>query len=355
MEQHHNLNTTLHLLTQPAFLVDQGLITAVNASAAARLLQPGQQFVELLVTGSEEYESFTEGSLYVTLALNGMTQDACVIRMDGGDLVAVEPAQSHEALQALDLAATKLRKHLSDLMFTAEQFLPVAAGKDEHLQMQAAQINRQMYQMLRCICNMNHATECTLPGLMESTQICSFLQEILDKAAAQTPLIHSRLTYELPNEAIFTHVNRDNLERAVLHLVSNALKHAPEGSPVQLRMVKKHQRLYCSVINTLSDPEHWVPPHNCFLRQPGLEDPSKGIGLGMLLLQHVAAEHGGALLVERVDDSVRFTITLPITRSGNTQVRSPMHAFDYAGEHDHCLVELSDVLPAEVYKPENLK
>lgn len=355
MEQHHDLNTMLHLLEQPAFLVGQGLIKEVNAAAAGWLLKPGQCFADLLATGSEEYENFTAGTLFVTLSLAGITLDACVTRMEGGDLVTVKPAQSQEMLQLLGPLSTNMRQIMDGLMASADQFTTAAVGEDETLNKYAAQLNRRLYQMQRLIVNMTHVSDYPLPTFMETIEIRKFLQEILDKAASQTPLLHSRISYELPNEAIFTQVNAEDLERAVLNLISNAIRHSPENSQVRFRLVRKHQRLLISVSNTLADPEHWVAPHNSLLRQPTFGTPHKGFGLGVLLVQNVATEHGGALLMERMEDTVRFTMTLPITRGGSTQVRSPIYSVDYAGELDHCLLELSDVLPAEVYKPENLK
>ena len=355
MEQHHDLNTMLHKLTQPAFLVDRGLITEVNAAAAACLLQPGQDFSALLETGHEEYEYFTGGNLFVTLSLSGITRDACVTRMEGGDLVTMDPAQSKEILQLLGPLSTYMRRVMNGLMTSADQYIAATGGGNEAAQIYAGQMTRHMYQMVRLIGNMTHAADYPVAGAMETTELCSFVAEIWEKALAQTPLLRSRVTYTLPNEAIFTQVHPENLERAILNLLCNAVKHSPEGSPVQLRLQKKHQRLLLSVSNTLADPEHWVAPYNSFLRQPTLLDVDIGSGLGVVLVQNVAAEHGGALLVERIGDTVRFTLMLPITRSNGTQVRSPILSFDYTGELDHCLVELADVLPAEVYKPENLK
>ena len=355
MEQHHDLHTTLHLLKYPAFLVDQGIITAVNHAAAAWLLQPGQAFPPMLVTGSEEYETFAEGSLFVTLSMGGINRDACVTRMAGGDLVTVELTQSQETLQALGRAATTLRKYMDGLMTTAEQFLPAVTGEDAHLQHQAAQMNRRLYQMLRLVDNMNFVADAPASGSMETTDIGSFLQEILDKTSAQSPHHGQRLASELPSHSIFTQINQETLERAVFHMLSNAFKYSPEDSQIQFRLTQKHHRLFLSVSNTLSDPDLWIPPHNHFLRQPSMSQPHEGMGLGILLLQTTAAAHGGALLVERIGDMVRFTLTLPVLSSRNTQVRSPIVPFDYAGERDHCLLELSDVLPVDAYKPENLK
>ena len=46
------------------------------------------------------------------------------------------------------------------------------------------------------------------------------------------------------------------------------------------------------------------------------------------------------------------TMTIAIRQSTSGTLRSPILRVDYAGEQDHALVELSDCLPAELYKKE---
>ncbi len=355
MEQHHDPNTMLQFITQPAFLVQQGLIAQVNAAAAACLLQPGQEFAPLLITGKEEYADLTDGSLYVTISLSGVVRDACVTHMDGTQLVTVEEARTQEKLQVLALAATVLRKPMDGLMALADQFLPVAAGDDEGLQQQAALMNRRLYQMLRAVGNMSDAAAFTEPVRMEPIEICSFFEEILQKVVDLSQELGIRLTFDIPREPIFTLADTDKLERAVLNQLSNAIKFAVKDSEVQFRLTKKGQRLYISVSNCPADPLPIGDFHNRFLRAPGLEDPKNGIGLGMLLMHNTATIHEGAVLMENTADRVRVTMSLPIKRGKSSSVRSPIFMPDYAGERDHSLVELSEILPAEAYRPNNLK
>ena len=90
-----------------------------------------------------------------------------------------------------------------------------------------------------------------------------------------------------------------------------------------------------------------------FLREPTLEDPTRGVGLGMVLIRSVAANHGGAVLVDHPDaEHTRITLSLAICHGKGDLVRSPVLRLDYAGERDHGLLELSDVLPAELYAME---
>lgn len=353
MEQHSDLNIMLRQLPQPAFLVSEGRIAAVNSAASACLLQVGQDFSDLLVTGQAEYGEFDEGSLFVTLSLCGIQRDAWLTRMDGFDLVIADETKSQEKLQVLALAAAALRGPMSGLMTMSEEFFPAAVEGREALEPKAAQMNRRLYQLLRIVGNMSDAADFADPGRMEALEICGFFEEILEKAVSLMARSGVQLRYELPREAIYTLANPDKLERAVLNQLSNAMLHGTEGSEVTFRLIKKNRRIYISVTNVPADGDARTDLHNRYLRAPGLEDPRHGIGLGMLLMQNAATVHHGAVLVDRVGESLRVTLSLPI-KQGTGQVCSPVWGMDYAGERDHCLIELADVLPAEAYAPDQL-
>ena len=93
--------------------------------------------------------------------------------------------------------------------------------------------------------------------------------------------------------------------------------------------------------------------YNRYLRQPCIEEGRNGLGLGMVLVRSAAASHGGAVLIDQPDSGgARVTMTMAIRQNTSGTLRSPVPRVDYAGEQDHALVELSDCLPAELYKKE---
>ena len=87
-----------------------------------------------------------------------------------------------------------------------------------------------------------------------------------------------------------------------------------------------------------------------YLRQPGIEDSRFGLGLGIRMVHSVALQHGGTLLVSQGENGgTRTVMTLAIRQREQTQMRSPVFPLDYSGGFDHTLVELADVLPAELF------
>lgn len=357
MEELSQINTVLQLLPQPAFRVENGVISHVNQAAAAYFLQPGQPFAPMILSGKQEYEEFSAGELYVTLSLAGTSVGACVSRIDNGNIVTLEQSAESPQLQTMVLAAKMLKKPLDGILNLATQILPAAAGESVELESQAAQMNRRLYQMMRILNNMSDAAGYvqTQAGRMETVEICAFLEEILEKTANLAQSGGIFIVYELPNEPIFTLADIEKLERSVYNLLSNAIKTATPGTTVRVKLVHKNKRLYFSVSNTHPGPGSQGNIFNRYLRSPAVvDDPQNGLGLGMVIVCSTAMLHGGAVLVDKTEDGTRITMTLQVKTNTSKQVRSPILRFDYAGEHDHCLLELADVLPAQLYSPDQM-
>lgn len=356
MEARNEINTMLQLIPQPAFLVEQGMISQVNSAAVGCLFQVGQDILPLILCGAEEYAEFTGGCLYLTLQLGNQRMGASVAKLDGKDIFTLEQAADTPQLQALALAAMELREPLGGILSLTDQMLPDIAQENPLRQQQATQMNHRLHQLLRIVSNMSDAAQyATNPlPLTEHIEICGFVEEFLKKAAALTEVTGIQLEFELPRGTIFILANADKLERAIYNLLSNAFKHAPAGSTVQVKLVHKNRRLYLSVTNQNTGDTLPGNLFNRFLREPSLEDSRNGMGLGMVLVRETAALHGGAVLAEQTENLTRITMTLQVRQSKNTQLRSPVIRIDYAGERDHGLLELSDVLPSSAYGVETM-
>jgi len=148
----------LDLLVRPGFCVKDKKIIKCNSSAQALLLEPGMQVSELLSTGSAEYEEFSGGCLYLTLAVSGASWGASVTRMDDVDVFVLEQEADCAELQAMALAARELRAPLANVMTVAERLFPLdAQEEDPEIRRQVARLNRGLFQMLRMIGNMSDA------------------------------------------------------------------------------------------------------------------------------------------------------------------------------------------------------
>ena len=341
-------------LSHPAFCVRDGIIIHVNTAAAGRMIEPGTAVSQLLKTGAEEYAEFVGGCLYLTLTVCGQELGFSVSRKNGFDLFhLVQDAENH-ALQAISLAARELREPLASIMISTDQLFPEGSNNPA-VNNQLSRINRGLYQMLRLISNMSDADRySTGTASMEVKNIPAFLDEVFSKTAALVERSGVQLTYTGINDAIYGLVNTEMLERAVLNIISNALKFMPQGGPIQAKLLRRGQKLYLSILDSgLGLPECTRSDlFSRYTREPGVEDGRFGIGLGLVLIRSTAQQHGGTVLVDQpTETGTRVTMTLAIRPGFSDHIRSPILKVDYASERDHGLLELADILPADMYQP----
>lgn len=358
MEQKEPTAEILNLMVQPAFTVEKGMITLVNSAAEGYLLAPGMPIADLLHTGAEEYATFSQGCLYLSLSIAGTPCGASVRRMGDLDIFTLEQGAEQAELQAMALAAQELRGPLSNVMSVADRLFPLTQEEDHpETKDQIARINRGLFQMLRIVSNMTDAyryCQQSEPRL-SVRNVTEVVGEIFDKAIPMLAHAGVSLTFTNLPKAVFSLMDAEKLERGIHNILSNAVKFSPKGSPIAAKLCQKGNRLYLTVQDSGDGIRngHRSNVHTRFQRQPGLEDSRFGIGLGMVLIRSAATAHGGTVLIDQPEDcGTRITMTMVIRQDTDNLLRSSTLSIDYAGERDHLLMELSDVLPPSLYESE---
>lgn len=350
MEEKKDMIGMLDLLIRPGFCVKENKIAAVNQAAEGLLLLPGTDVRSLLLTGKEEYEALRSGCLYLKLNLSSKGCGASVIRMEDFDVFILDQESDDGELRCLALAAKELREPLTNLMITADR-LPVGPDRAE----QMAHLSRGLHQMLRIIGNMSDAGRSAVSSRQETRNLTEVFAEIFEKANALTEHTGIRLTYQGLKQDIFAAADAEQLERAVLNILSNAIKFTPKGGTIDAVLTRHGRMLRLSVTDSGSGIAENVRSNifSRYLRQPGIEDSRYGLGLGMVLIRSAAANHGGTVLIDQPrGKGTRITLTLALRQNSEASLRSPVLRVDYAGERDHGLIELSDCLPAKLYEKE---
>ena len=356
MDRELNAMGMLDLMVSPGFCVKDQKIIKCNAAALSLFIREGMEIQPLLATGETEYTEFTGGCLYLILDISGVRMGASVTRMGDCDIFLLDEESEQAEFQAMALAARELRSPLTGIMTAAEQLFPLTAmDADPILREHAARLNRGLYQMLRIIGNMSDAGRSAAPAAhLETTEITSFFQEIFQRTQDLMSQVGLTLSFENLPHSLYTLADTEKLERAVMNILSNAMKFSPAGGHIKASLHRRANRLYLTVL----DSGEGIPEtirgsiHRRYQRQPGIEDNRFGIGLGMVLIRNAASIHGGAVLIDHPDNAgTRITLTLAIRRDHSGNLRSPLLRIDYAGERDHALLELSESLPAAFYDP----
>lgn len=341
MENAKDLQIFLNQISDPAFLVRDNKIIAVNVSGARFSVILDKPVSELMMTGQEEYAGLQDGSLLLTLHILGTEYGCSVSKLAQGDLFVLREPTSQADLEALSLAAKQLRGPLSEMSVTLETM----NSEDSD---QKAKLNRSIHQLQRIIGNMSDTVRIQAAnGSPVTCDVCALFAELLEKASVLLDRSGIQLEYQLPEKAIFAPVDQELLTRSVYNLISNAVKFGGKDGAIHAVLKCKGNKLYFSVANTglPVTKELLGSMFSRYSRRPGIEDPRYGIGLGMTIIHKAASLHGGTVLVENLPESgTRITMTLAIRNGGNLPLRSSTIRPDLYGGRDQALVELSEVL-----------
>lgn len=355
MEKQIDMRGMLELIPQPAFLVNDGIVVLANQAAKQMMIQQDTSIITLLGEGAEEYAAFSGGCLCLTLTICDYAVPTVVTRMGVMDLFVMENAAEQAELKAMALTAVEFREPLADIM-TIKNHIVDAVDRENHADTESwiGQLNRRLNQMHRMVCNMADAAQYagqTMPR-MTCQNVCAVLDEIFERVTALAEKAGYRVIYHSLRENVPCLIAADRLERSVYNILSNAMKNSLEGGVIEATLNRKGNKLYLSV----RDYGTGVPSHllsgvySRYRRQAGIESQTAGMGLGMVLVRNTAAVHGGTVLIDQPQGGgTRITISLSVRTSGGNTLRSGVYSVDYAGEYDHALLELSDVLSAEFY------
>jgi signal transduction histidine kinase len=143
------------------------------------------------------------------------------------------------------------------------------------------------------------------------------LTEIVEAAVAEVRPVAGDRRLEIEAERpVGVEGNADELHRLTVNLLDNAVRHTPPGSAVEVRVERRDGRAVLEV----SDDGPGLPPgmeeqvFSRFVRGEGPADLAvdSGAGLGLAIVQAVAASHGGSVAAgSSPAGGARFTVTLP--------------------------------------------
>lgn len=362
-----SLRPVLEYLTQPVLLVKDGVILYRNSAAVVLEVEPGSSIFQLLGATADFYREYDgTGMLSLTFDHGAMTMEASIHRHDGIDLFAITALPPEApSLGTLSVVAQTLRGPVSSLFSTAAVLFPYLEELENmKVQPQTAMLNRSFYQLLRLTSNLTDALR-FLSGdavlFRESTELGQFFCRIYEHSAPLCQAAGITLHFSCPHLSKVASIDQQKVERAVLNLISNALKFTPSGGEIELHV----EWTSSSVLIRVSDNGEGMPPEivatvfNRYIHRDTLGDPRWGIGLGLPIVRHVAQLHGGTVIMSSRPQAgtcvtMSLALTQPAKEKEETTVNSPILNFDYAGGFNHTLVELADAIPASAFDSVNV-
>ena len=355
------LTQLLDGIAQPVFAVKDGVIVYCNRAAQALEIREQSQILEL--TDAALYRADWTGTVNLPLRLPGGPAEAAVYPVEGEQIFVIQTRTAQPAPDMAFFAAQALRVPLSNLFGASARLFPrLEELEDPAIQRNMASLNRAFYQLLRTACNLTDL-RAALDGEMklhlEKTEMTSFLYGIFERTA---PLCRTRgvtLECSIPPQTFYAWIDRQRLERAILNLLSNALKFTPDGGTIGLRL--EHGET--SALIRVQDSGEGIAPSlmasafSRYARAMEVGDPRWGVGAGLPLARSIAQLHGGNLVVQSEADKgtcVCISVSLRTPDVQTRTLKSPVAEADYTGGYSHELTELADVLPLDVFDSVNI-
>ncbi|HSR99723.1 MAG TPA: HAMP domain-containing sensor histidine kinase [Kofleriaceae bacterium] len=149
------------------------------------------------------------------------------------------------------------------------------------------------------------------------------LGEVIDRvvvvSARRVAAAEMTLEVDIEPDLPPVHIDASAITLAVLNLIDNAIKYAPDGKRIALGVRRVGERIIVTVRDWGPgiDPEEHERIFDRFYRARAIRlKPIRGSGIGLALVQHIArAHHGDAAVTSAPQHGASFRIWLPI--SGN--------------------------------------
>lgn len=256
--------------------------------------------------------------------------------------------------EVLPNVSAQLRSSMANVFAAANRLAPAEAREaDPMLDKNAAILTMSCHQMLRLVGNLSAASELVQGGRFRlcNGDIVGFCHALCERAEPLFALRGVALRFSASHESHVIAFNAPMLERALLNLLSNALKFTPEGGTVSVRVKcgERHVQLTVADTGRGIEPERLAHIFERYLDTDRLDPaPPHGLGVGLSLCRRIAQGHGGMIVAQSEEGKGSlFTVSLPAVRSG--RVRLNDSGSDYAGGFNATLVELSDALKPEAF------
>lgn len=226
---------------------------------------------------------------------------------------------AHFSERLIGIVSHDLRNPLQAVMLGAQGLLRTGGLADRHTRMVRRILNSADL-MGRITGDLLDLTRGRLgsgiPLAPTEADLCQLVQEVTEEFATTHPERAVELT--LPGRACRGQWDRGRLRQLLVNLLSNAVRHAAEGTPVGVRVRCAEQHVELEVHNA-GDPISAELLPTLFEpvdRRPQGFRPAGSLGLGLYIVRLIAEAHGGWVQVRSGKGAgTAFTVRLALTPS----------------------------------------
>jgi signal transduction histidine kinase len=126
---------------------------------------------------------------------------------------------------------------------------------------------------------------------------------------------HLDITLDVPARPVVALGERDELDKVVLNVVSNAVKYTPEGQSIRISLETRPQTVVFRVADQglgISEADRAQLFTEFFRSNNPVAVAQPGTGLGLAIVKRIVERHRGAVDVDStLGEGSTFTVTLP--------------------------------------------
>jgi two-component system heavy metal sensor histidine kinase CusS len=209
--------------------------------------------------------------------------------------------------------AHELRTPIANLMTQTQVALSSARSKDEYKEVLYSSLEEyeRMAQMVGDMLYLAQTDNPLLKPGLEKVDLSHEIQDLFDYFEAWA---EERAVSLTQTGSATVCGDRLMLQRALSNLISNAIRHTPQGHSVLVSLAMHMGKATVSVENpgTEIPAEHLPRLFDRFYRvDPSRQYNGDGAGLGLAIVKSIVEAHGGSVTVTSADQTTRFQLTLP--------------------------------------------
>jgi PAS domain S-box-containing protein len=153
---------------------------------------------------------------------------------------------------------------------------------------------------------------------------------VTDVSSRMGPLVEARhltLTHELHPDLPLIQADKDELQRALLNLLGNAVRFTPEAGAVTVRTAARADHVLIEVQDTgvgIAPADQERIFERFYRAEPSRSSKTGGAGLGLAITRKIVERHGGTIELDSEPGvGSTFRVLLPLTPVRETAVRQP--------------------------------
>lgn len=218
----------------------------------------------------------------------------------------------------ISVASHELRTPVASLLLAAQLLQEGAAGEltprqKEIISTQLEDLQR-LERLMKDLLDLTRLELGTTPPRIEVVRPDELVQTAVDSVASQAEAKGINLVVEVSDNLPTVKADKEQINRVLVNLLSNALRHTQGGGRITVRANRKDNTAAFEVADTGTGiPREYLPRiFERFVQVPGAT--GGGAGMGLSIAQAIVKAHGGEISAEsELEKGSRFTFTLPLS------------------------------------------